>query len=157
MESLIPQLYGADAVEIPGARNLLDSLDAHHVPWAIVTSGTSPLVAGWLGVLKLPTPKHLVVAEDVVKGKPDPTCYAMGRGKLGLEVGADVLVLEDSPAGIQAGKAAGCKVLGVVTSHTAEQIVAAGPDWIVRDLRSLKLVGGSEKGVELEISDALDV
>jgi len=92
MESLIPQLYGADAVEIPGARNLLDSLDAHHVPWAIVTSGTSPLVAGWLGVLKLPTPKHLVVAEDVVKGKPDPTCYAMGRGKLGLEVGADVLV-----------------------------------------------------------------
>jgi glycerol 3-phosphatase-1 len=81
----------------------------------------------------------------------------MGKGKLGLGEGAEVLVLEDSPAGIKAGHAAGCKVLGVVTSHTVEQVLAAKPNWIVKDLRSVRVVGYSEDGVELEISDALEV
>ncbi|KAG0649685.1 Glycerol-1-phosphate phosphohydrolase 1 [Hyphodiscus hymeniophilus] len=157
MEGLLPKNYGGDATEIPGARLLLDSVISHKVPWAIVTSGTSPLVSGWLKVLHLPTPEHLVVAEDVENGKPDPSCYLMGKQKLGLGEGAEVLVLEDSPAGIRAGKAAGCKVLGVVTSHTAEQVLAAKPDWIVKDLRSLKIVGYTEEGVEMEILDALEI
>lgn len=46
MEGLLPKHYGADAVEIPGARSLLDSLIARNAPWAIVTSGTVPLVTG---------------------------------------------------------------------------------------------------------------
>jgi glycerol 3-phosphatase-1 len=71
-------------------------------------------------------------------------------------------VLEDSPAGIRAGKAAGCKVLGLVTSHTAEQVVSAGPDWVVRDLASVRLVssavgGGGGGKVTLEIRDGLVV
>lgn len=157
MEGLLPKLHGDDAVEIPGARALLDALGKVNAPWAIVTSGTTPLVTGWLGVLKLPLPEHLVVAEDVENGKPDPACYVMGREKLGLGAADEVLVLEDSPAGIKAGKAAGCKVLGVVTSHSVEQVVDAGPDWIVGDLSSVKLVGRSDGGVELEILDALDM
>lgn len=118
MESLIPLRYGSSAVEIPGARSLLSSLTTLASPWAIVTSGTMPLVTGWLTILKLPRPEHLVAAEDVENGKPDPGGYLMGLKKLGLEgSAADVLVLEDSPAGIRAGKAAGCRVLGVVTSQ----------------------------------------
>ena len=150
MEGLLPKNYGSDAVEIPGARSLLDSLTSFGIPWTIVTSGTTPLVTGWLNVLKLPIPNHLVVAEDVEVGKPDPACYLMGKDKLGLKGEDDVLVLEDSPAGIKAGKEAGCKVLGVVTSHTIEQVVAAGPDWVVKDLSSVKVVDGV-----IEISDAL--
>lgn len=157
MEGLLPKLYGDDAVEIPGARALLDALGEAGAPWAIVTSGTTPLVTGWLGVLKLPLPEHLVVAEDVENGKPDPSCYLMGKGKLGLGANDEVLVLEDSPAGIMAGKAAGCKVLGVVTSHTVQQVVDAGADWVVMDLSSVELVGKSDGGVELMISDALDL
>ncbi|SPQ18858.1 2f572088-4021-4212-981e-fa3fe7639161 [Thermothielavioides terrestris] len=144
MESQLPKLYGADAVEIPGARSLLEGLIARSAPWTIVTSGTVPLVTGWLQVLNLPTPAHLVTAESVAAGKPDPACYRLGRERLGL-AGADrrVLVLEDSPAGIRAGKAAGCAVLAVVTSHTAEQVLAAGPDWVVRDLASVRLLPSS--------------
>jgi len=155
-EGLIPKQYGADVVEIPGARALLDSLTQADIPWAIVTSGTTPLVTGWFDVLKLPLPKHLVVAEDVENGKPDPRCYLMGREKLGLQGEADMLVLEDSPAGIRAGKAAGCKVLAVVTTHTVEQVVEASADWIVRDLMSVKVVGSSKEGVKLKISNALE-
>jgi glycerol 3-phosphatase-1 len=157
MEGLLPKWYGDDVVEIPGARELLDSVTRAHVPWAIVTSGTTPLVTGWLGVLKLPLPEYLVVAEDVENGKPDPSCYLMGMEKLRLGAGDEVLVLEDSPAGIKAGKAAGCKVLGVVTSHTMRQVLDAGADWVVRDLSSVKLVGSGDGGVTLEIVDALDV
>ena len=153
MEGLLPKLYGTDVVEIPGARSLLDSLPKNS--WAIVTSGTSPLVTGWLDVLKLPIPENLVAAENVENGKPDPSCYLMGKEKLGLNGNVEILVLEDSPAGIRAGKAAGCKVLGVVTSHTVEQVVEAGADWIVKDLRSVKFVGSSEDGVRLQISNAL--
>ncbi|KAI8629180.1 HAD-like protein [Xylariaceae sp. FL1651] len=156
MEALIPKMYGSEAVEIPGARALLDQLIAANAPWAIVTSGTEPLVHGWLNVLKLPQPEHLVSAESVENGKPDPTCYELGRSRLGLPVDAEVLVLEDSPAGIKAGKAAGCKVLGLVTSHTMEQVIAAEPDWVVRDLRSVKMVACGEDGeVTLQFSDAL--
>ncbi|KAN0117196.1 glycerol-3-phosphate phosphatase-like protein [Hyaloscypha variabilis] len=156
MEGLLPKNYGADVVEIPGARDLLDAVVTADVPWAIVTSGTTPLVTGWLDVLKLPIPEHLVVAEDVENGKPDPECYLMGKEKLGLsDKQGEVLVLEDSPAGIAAGKAAGCKVLAVVTSHTVEQVLAAKPDWIVKDLKSVKVVRHSGAGVELEILDAL--
>ena len=70
MEGLCPKLFGKDAVEIPGARDLLASLDAAEAPWAIVTSGTRPLIQGWLDVMKLAKPKRMVTAEDVSKGKP---------------------------------------------------------------------------------------
>ncbi|KAH8808250.1 glycerol-3-phosphate phosphatase-like protein [Xylogone sp. PMI_703] len=157
MEGMLPKLYGDDATEIPGARRLLDQVTEAKAPWAIVTSGTQPLVTGWINVLKLPFPEHLVTAEHVENGKPDPTCYLMGKEKIGLKSDHEVLVLEDSPAGIKAGKAAGCKVLGVVTSHTVENIIAAEPDWIVKDLESVRVVGVSEDGVELEFVNALEM
>ena len=69
----MPTRFGQDAVEIPGARNLLASLDAMDAPWAIVTSGTRPLVNGWLDVMKLAHPKRMVSAEDVKQGKPGKT------------------------------------------------------------------------------------
>lgn len=68
----------------------------------------------------------------------------------------NVLVLEDSPAGIRAGKAAGCKVVAVVTSHTVEEVVSAGADWVVKDLSSLSVVKGSDSSsVVVKISNAL--
>lgn len=156
MEGLLPKLYGDEATEIPGARSLLKEIGDRNLPWAIVTSGTYPLVSGWLKRLDLPTPEHLVTAEAVENGKPDPACYLMGRKRINL-TGDDktVLVLEDSPAGIRAGKAAGCKVLGLVTSHTAEQVKSAEPDWIVKDLESVKIVECKDGLVTLEFRDGL--
>lgn len=156
MEGDLPKLYGDDATEIPGARALLQEIGDRNIPWAIVTSGTMPLVSGWLKRLSLPTPEHLITAEAVENGKPDPACYLLGRQRTNL-AGDDksVLVLEDSPAGIRAGKAAGCKVLGLVTSHTAEQVKSAEPDWIVRALDSVKVVESKDGLVTLEFRDGL--
>ncbi len=110
------------------------------MPWAIVTSGTRALVEGWLKVLGLAHPEHLVVAEDVERGKPDPACYNLARARLGLARDAPVLVLEDSPAGVQAGKAAGGSVVALTTTHNATRVKEAGADWIVPDLRHVTLL-----------------
>ncbi|KAL8643284.1 MAG: hypothetical protein Q9228_000091 [Teloschistes exilis] len=159
-EGLIPIEHGADAVEIPGARSLLASLEHASAPRAIVTSGTRALVTGWLDVMHLSRPKHLVVAEDVSAGKPAPDCYKRAISDLGLTAGKaqmNVLVLEDSPAGVLAGKAAGCQVIGLATTHTIEQLESSGADWIVRDLRSVVFVGFNADGkIQLEIRNALE-
>jgi glycerol 3-phosphatase-1 len=151
---VIPKEYGADAVEIPGARDLLKILEDAGAPWAVVTSGTRALIMGWLDVLKLPHPKYLVVAEDVEQGKPNPQCYQLGRSHLNLGDSTDLLVIEDAPSGIKAGKAAGFKVVGLETTHTIQQLKDAGADWIIKDLRSLVLKGVNGR-VEMEIRNAL--
>jgi glycerol 3-phosphatase-1 len=132
LEGLIPAEFGADAVEIPGSRALLEQLEEQSVPWCIVTSGTMPLVTGWLDVMKLAYPKNLVVAESVKIGKPDPACYALGRTKLELpHSNSSIIVFEDAPAGVRAGKAAGFQVVALNTTHSIQQLKDCDPDWIV--------------------------
>jgi glycerol-1-phosphatase len=106
--------------------------------------------------MKLSAPKNLVTAEDVPNGKPDPACYALGRSRLGFTDSAEMLVFEDAPAGIRAGKAAGCKVVGLTTTHSIRQVREAGADWIVQDLQSVVFKGVSKETgkVVIEIRDA---
>ncbi|EHY60420.1 DL-glycerol-3-phosphatase [Exophiala dermatitidis] len=154
-EGLIPKEYGQNAVDIPGARKLLESLEAVNAPWAVVTSGTRALLTGWIEVLKLAHPRCVVVAEDVEEGKPHPECYLLGRQRLGLKEDARMIVIEDAPSGVRAGKAAGFKVIGLTTTHTIGQLKEAGADWIVRDLRSVSLKSFADGVVQIEITNAL--
>ena len=112
--------------------------------------------------MKLAHPAHIVTAEDVENGKPDPACYALGASKLhagGQGRKEDYLVLEDAPAGVRAGKAAGFRVCALATTHEASQLVEAGADWVVRDMRSVRLVGWERKSgvVRVEIVDVFVV
>lgn len=75
----------------------------------------------------------------------------MGFGK-GAGKGKKVLVVEDAPAGVKAGKAAGSAVLAVATTHDVDVLRGAGADWVVEDLRSVRLVGkGDDGGWEISI------
>ena len=90
----------------------------------------------------------------------DPECYQLGKQRLGLSAESAVVVIEDSPAGIAAGKAAGCKVIGLTTTHPIAQVKEFKPDWIVKDLRSVQLVNidataGIREEATLRISDCL--
>ncbi|KAL5341837.1 HAD-like domain-containing protein [Aspergillus crustosus] len=154
IEGLIPKEYGSDAVEIPGARALLSALEESSATWGVVTSGTRALIDGWLNVLGLTHPEILVVAEDVELGKPDPRCYLLGRKKLALEHSSSLVVLEDAPSGVKAGKAAGFTVIGLTTTHTLEQLQQAGADVIVEDLRSISVKGVVDGKIQLEVRNA---
>lgn len=95
-----------------------------------------------------------VTAEDVKDGKPDPACYLLGRERIGLGMQTQaqkrVLVVEDAPAGVRAGKGAGCQVLGVASTHAVDALRDAGADWVVEDLRGVRVCGG-EEGWEVRI------
>ena len=78
----------------------------------------------------------LVTAEDVQNGKPAPEPYLLGAERLGVAVEACV-VIEDAPAGIQAGKSAGMRVIGIAATHTPEALLEAGADIVVERLGDL--------------------
>jgi glycerol 3-phosphatase-1 len=107
-----------------------------------------------LDVLGLAHPKNLVTAADVPLGKPDPRCYLLGRKQLGLEDSTSIVVLEDAPSGIKAGKAAGFKVIALTTTHSLEKLQEAGADWIVEDLRSVSVKEVVDGRVYIEIKNA---
>lgn len=153
LEEQVPVLFGGDAQEVPGARDLLSSLDHLKARWAIVTSGTRPLVKGWLQVLGLVEPSCMVTAEAVQHGKPDPECYMLAAQQLGLAMNDDhlPLVLEDAPAGVRAGKAAGFVVVALATTHTVAELEQAGADWIVPDLSYVMVSRDGESSTNLQV------
>jgi len=146
---------GKGIVALPGALETLGKLEAgRRVPnprWAICTSATRIYATSALQIAELPAPDVFVFAEDVTKGKPEPDPYLVGAEKCGVSP-KRCLVVEDAPTGIKSGQAAGCKTLGLVTSHTVDQVRAAGPDFIVPNLASvtMEIVGG---GVKVTIRD----
>lgn len=95
---------------LPGAKALLTQLDALHIPWAIVTSGSVPVAHARHKAAGLPQPAVFITAEQVAKGKPEPDPYLLGAEMLKLSP-ADCVVVEDAPAGVLSGLAAGCAVI----------------------------------------------
>ena len=123
-------------IPLPGAMELLQALPLQR--WAIVTSCTRPLAGVRIGAAGLPKPKHLVTSSDVRRGKPDPEPYLKGAQLLGVPP-SECVVIEDAPAGIRAGKAAGARVLALRTTASDAELQQAGADWIVNDCADLFL------------------
>jgi len=97
---------------LPGAVQLLERLEALSMPWAIVTSGSVPVARARHAAGELATPEIFITAELVAKGKPNPDPYLLGAQRLGLKP-EECVVVEDAPAGVLSGLAAGCKVIAV--------------------------------------------
>jgi sugar-phosphatase len=117
---------------IEGAPGLLAGLPPGR--WAIVTSGTYPTATARLAAVGLPIPPILVTGSDVQRGKPDPQGYLLAGIRLGALPGS-CLVIEDSPAGISAAKAAGMQAIGITTTYPAEELALA--DAIISRLAEL--------------------
>jgi sugar-phosphatase len=135
-------------VPLPGALTLLRSLPEN--AWTIVTSCTRALARVRITAAGLPMPKLLVTSTDVLRGKPDPEPYLKGAEFLGLAA-KDCLVVEDAPAGIRAGKAAGARVLAVRTTAPDAELLAAGADWMVKDLSMVALSAVEDSVLRLSL------
>ena len=109
-------------VATAGARNLLAQLPAGG--WAIVTSGSRPVATLRLRTGGLPVPEVFVTGEEVRRGKPDPEPYLTAAARMRLSP-SDCVVIEDAPAGVEAGVAAGMKVVAVGTTHPFDRLGAA--------------------------------
>ncbi len=135
------ELADVDDLEVlPGVKALLTSLPAER--WAIVTSATKRLAIGRLEVAKLPVPERFVTGDMVTLGKPAPEPYLKGASLIGARP-EDCLVVEDAPSGIRAGVAAGCRVLGVLGTHSAGKLFEAGASWVVASLADVRCEAGA--------------
>ena len=79
--------------------------------------------------------RFVLGAEDYGRGKPAPDGYLKAASLLEVDA-SECVVVEDSTAGVQAGRAAGMRVIGVDRTKRAPQAFA-GCEWLVHDLSEL--------------------
>ena len=118
-----------------GATRLLAALPAGR--WAIVTSGTRPMATTRLRAVGLTQPDVLITADDVERGKPAPDPYRLAMQRLAVAP-ARSIVIEDAPAGIASGRAAGARVIAVAATLPAA--VLAEADVVLASLDDLEVV-----------------
>ncbi|KAJ2795647.1 hypothetical protein H4R21_005028 [Coemansia helicoidea] len=127
---------------VPGAHAALAAVaDA---PWAVVTAASGMWARKRLSQVDLPPPPHLVAAEDVALGKPDPEGYRRGARALGLDP-SETVAFEDSPLGVMAAVAAGATVVALLTSSPRERLEAAGAHHIVEDLSHVAITNHGDQ------------
>jgi mannitol-1-/sugar-/sorbitol-6-phosphatase len=137
-------------VPLPGALELLSSLPADR--WTIVTSCTRPLAEVRIRAAGLPLPEKLISSSDIIHGKPHPEPYLKGASVLGFPP-AECIVLEDVPAGVSAGKAAGAKVIAFKTTVQKSVLREAGADWVLNNCSDICLLNvGRDLKIELATS-----
>lgn len=137
-------------VAAPGALALLQSLPA--AQWTIVTSCTRALAEVRIGAAGLPLPAKFITSTDIQNGKPHPEPYLKGAALLGYPA-SDCVVVEDAPAGVRAGKAAGARVVGLLPIATGSELANAGANWTVKDCGSISLASSANGELRLKLVD----
>lgn len=138
-------------VPLPGAMHLLGSLPPDR--WTIVTSCTRRLAEVRIKAGGLPLPKQIVTSTDVTHGKPHPEPYLKAASMLGFAA-TDCVVVEDAPAGVRAGKAAGARVIAFRTTMQEAALREAGADWVMNNCSDIRLVSASSQGLILTLPEA---
>lgn len=128
-EALFRELYQKDIKLVDGLASFLKKLDEYDIPRAIATSAPRSNVDFTLE--KTHSGKYFETILDssfVDKGKPDPQIYLKTAAALDFAPGRCV-VFEDSLAGVESARNAGCKVVGITTTHTREELT--GTDLVI--------------------------
>ncbi|AVH97695.1 MULTISPECIES: HAD-IA family hydrolase [Streptomyces] len=128
-------------VPVPGAPAFMAAIAG--LPHALVTSADEALAQARMGAAELRVPETRITAECVGASKPDPEGFLKGAAALGFAP-ADCVVFEDSEAGIQAGRAAGMRVVGV-----GPRAAAFAPDAYVPDLTHLRVEAAPDGTITL--------
>ena len=114
-----------------GALELIALVREHGLPTGVVSNSPSRFIARALNLVGLSESFDVVVSgHEVLAPKPAPDAYLEAATRLGVDAGPEVIVFEDSPTGVAAGRAAGMTVIGVpslpgVALHQAHEVVAS--------------------------------
>jgi HAD superfamily hydrolase (TIGR01509 family) len=109
------------ALEVmPGVFQLLERLESARLPKAVATSSTRSYTERVLAQFDLSCRfQFLLTAEDVTRGKPHPEIYHTAANRFGLAP-SEIAVLEDSPVGLAAARAAGTRCFVVPSPYTPD-------------------------------------
>ena len=125
-ESLYREIIREEGIRpLPGVIDLLRLLEARGVPCAVASSTHRENIETVFDAIGIGGCFQAVVtAEDVTRGKPDPEVFLKSAARLGRDPG-DCIVFEDALVGIEAGLAAGARVVAVATTNPLEKLGAA--------------------------------
>lgn len=139
LDEVLEHVPDEDPEPVAGARELVLAARSAGTPTAIVTSAGPAWVERSLASLRLglDSVDLVVTALDVAAGKPDPEGFVLACSRLGADP-ADAIAAEDAPAGVRAARAAGVRrVMGIATTHSADELLAAGATEVHADARPL--------------------
>ena len=124
---------------IKGAKEFVLELRKHGIKTAIVTSSDSSKMESVYS--KIPDFQSLfdkiLTAEMFKKGKPNPDCYLLGAKVFDAKI-EDCVVFEDSFHGLQAGRDAKMKVIGLATTNPKETIIDKS-DIVIEDFSNFTI------------------
>ncbi len=124
------EVLGQGDIGMPGIHEALAGIDALGLATCVASSGSTAkmrVTLGGAGLWARFEGRIYSAVEHVERGKPHPDVFEYAARAQGVEPGACV-VIEDSPAGVRAGRAAGMRVLGFAREVPAEELRAAGAD-----------------------------
>ena len=128
---------------VPGVEQALDGLAALGVEACVASSGDHARMAVTLGVTGLAArfEGRIFSATEVERGKPFPDLFLYAARRMGVEPDGCVVV-EDSPAGVEAARAAGMRVLGYARLADPTPLARLGAE-VFDDMRLVpRLVAG---------------
>lgn len=144
LETMRDRLYAAFRAELTAIPGVAETLAGLKAPFCVASSSQTERIrlsleiAGLLPAFE----GRIFSATEVARGKPAPDLFLHAAARMGVPPAA-CLVVEDSPAGVAAGKAAGMRVVGFTggghagePGHRAE-LAALGPEAIIDRMRDL--------------------
>ena len=127
------QLY---AKPVPEVKQFIRQLQRRKLELCLATGTQLKIVNNILGLIGLKNVFHVMVTgEEFKTSKPDPEVYTLSLKKLGVPR-RDVIVIEDSTAGVAAAKKAGLYCIAITTTQTKSELKEA--DLVVSSFRKLK-------------------
>jgi beta-phosphoglucomutase family hydrolase len=136
-EGVYRDLYRPHLAPTEGLLSFLETLRTNSIPTAVATSAPYSNIDFTLGGTGTRTYfREIVDARHVKRGKPDPEIYLQAADRLGMPPDR-CIVIEDALLGVQAGLAAGMKVIGITTTHSADEL--SNTHLVIDDFRALSL------------------
>ena len=128
--------FAAGLQRVPGVTEVLDSL---RMPYCVASNGTHAKVNFTLGHTGLLSrfAGRIFTADDVRNPKPAPDLFLHAARSLGAQA-RHTTVVEDTPTGITAAKAAGMRAIGYAAMTPAERLRAAGADAVVATMAEVQ-------------------
>lgn len=134
-EGLFRKIYESHVEPIDGLVEFINDLKSNGAKIGVATSApyaNLELILSKVAIRE--TLGSIMASEDVKKHKPDPEVYLTSAKNLGVSPD-QCIVFEDSFSGISAALNAGMKVVGVLTSHTIEELPPC--DLYINDYKDL--------------------
>jgi beta-phosphoglucomutase len=136
-EALFREIYAPFIEPVAGLIPFLELLKAHKIPIGIGTSAPRANVDFVFEHLGIESFFSQVLDERHVRhGKPHPEIYQKVAEALGFAP-EDCIVFEDSLSGVRSGKSAACRVIGITTTHTPEEL--SETDWAIPNFLGLTI------------------